>query len=137
MSELLNLHTIVSSAIGSLIAGLILLGTAPVWWKWLHLENTAELKEKLKSILFFVVLIGILILLMMLSSYFEARSIPQYYSELSNEEAKMAIAECELQSIEATSTINSRYDRNSARVRIRSTCLLSKGFEWNPPEDAE
>ena len=48
----LDAQTILNSAIGSLIVGILLASTAPTWWKW------AEKIEGIKTIVTVLVLLG-------------------------------------------------------------------------------
>lgn len=50
MVEWLNPSTIASSVVGSIIAGVLLLTAAPIWWKWVKIADTAKFGEKVKTI---------------------------------------------------------------------------------------
>ena len=137
MFEWLNLSAIGNSIVGSLIVGLLFLSTSPIWWKWVKPENTTKLKDTLSKILFLCVLLGVLLLLGVFQWYIDEKSIPRYHPTLSSEEASLVLNECEMQSITATSDIQSSASRTTARQEYRKNCLLSKGFKWTIPENAK
>lgn len=137
MPEWLDLSTILNSALGSIIVGLLFLSSAPVWWTWLKLGDTTKLRKKVQSLTVFAVLLGVLVPSGAVLDYFERTSIPPHHPTLTDKEAALAFSECEMKSVEATSVIISRSDRTAARHGYRAACLLSKGFEWAPREEEE
>ena len=125
-----ELSEIIASVIGSSIVGVVLLGSAPFWWKrWVKFCETSEIWNKIIGLAtgasFLLVLAGLSLLL----DHFERRSIPRYHN-LTEKEAAAAAYECETKSVTATSSILSRSERNAARRRIRVACLIGKGFTW-------
>ena len=131
MLDWFNLSTMLNSVIGSLIAGLLLLTTAPVWWwKWFKPGDTTKFR---KGLLSFAGVLGFLILLV----YLERSSIPPHHPTLSDKEAEAAFAECAMKSIEATAAIRGSGSRLAAQRRHEKACLIDKGFEWNPRGDTE
>ena len=133
MLDWFDLSTMLSSVLGSFIAGLLLLTAMPVWWKWLKPGDTTKLRKTIGAIFFCAVVLGLLIL----SGYLGRNSIPLHHPTLSDKEAASAFFECEMKSIDITSAIQRRSSREAAKRRYRSACLIGKGFEWNPRRDTE
>lgn len=125
----LDPQTILNSAIGSLIVGILLASTAPTWWKW------AEKIEGIKTIVTVLVLLGILVALSALKGWIGTRSIPPYHPTFTNAEAHAALAECEIKAAEAAAGYHRRSSQTAAMRRIRAACLVGKGFRWEPLDD--
>ena len=126
---MIDLTAIVSSVIGSLIVGILLVTSAPLWWrKWV--SNVTKLKKALGVVAFIVVILGGIALAILGLDYIETKSIPPNHPGLTNEEVQLARAECEMKSIEASADILSRSERSWARQRYRAACLIEKGFRW-------
>ncbi|MYH34879.1 MAG: hypothetical protein F4133_13885 [Gammaproteobacteria bacterium] len=130
MVEWLNPSTIASSVLGSIIAGVLLLTAAPIWWKWVKIADTARFGEVVKTIIVVAVMVGALYGVFALLDYFERSSIPQHHPTLTEEEAEKAFMECEMESIKATAEITPLSERSAARQRYRAACLVNKGFDW-------
>lgn len=131
MSNLLDFSTIASSAIGSLIAGLLFLSSAPLWLKWIKSRDTTKLKGAVKGVLVFSLIGAILVLCIWALDHMEKVRTPSYHPTLPDGEAAEAFLECDMESIEATASIISRSERNSSRIRHRANCLLIKGFKFD------
>lgn len=127
MTDWIDPSAIASSVIGSLIAGVLFLSTAPVWWKWVNLEGVAKIG---RTILPVAVLLGLVILPGFVLNYLERSSIPRSHPTLTEEEAEAAFLACEKESITATAQVTPSSDRSVARQRYRAACLIEKGFEW-------
>lgn len=126
---MIDFTAIVSSVIGSLIVGILLVTSAPLWWKkWV--SNVTKLKKALGGVAFFVFIIGGITLAILGLEYVETKSIPPHHPGLTNEEVQLAHAECEMKSIEASADIISRSERSWARQRYRAACLIERGFRW-------
>lgn len=132
-----ELSEILASVIGSSIVGVVLLGSAPLWWKrWVTFRETAEIWKKIKGLAAGAFLLLIIVGLSLLLDYFERSSIPRYHN-LTAKEPAVAFSECETESITVTSSILSRSERNASRRRIRAACLIGKGFTWEPRIESE
>ncbi|MDE0360592.1 MAG: hypothetical protein OXI74_05430 [Rhodospirillaceae bacterium] len=81
---MIDLPSILNSAFGSLLAGIVLLSSAPLWWKWLKRVEASSLKKKLEPAAIVGGLLGLLLLLGSLLSYQEQSSIPRYHPDLSD-----------------------------------------------------
>ena len=138
MTEWLNVSVLLSSALGSLVAGLILLTTTPFWWKWAKKwANTEAASRRIKAWLPFLAFAIILAALFFGMNYFERSveksNIPPFHPSLTEEEAAAARSECKMRAIEATATLDI-YGRHRAAAQYYGACLESKGFEWNEPQ---
>ena len=142
MSDWLDLSTVVSTAIGTFIAGLLLLRSAPLWWrKWIKPGDTPKVREAVRTFAGIAVLIGsfvgIFVVVTAVTSYVESASTPRYHPTLTEDEATLAFSECEMQSVKATSDILQKSSRSVARSRYRKACLISKGFRLVLPDSRE
>ena len=134
MTEWLNPSVLISSAIGSLFAGLVLLTTKPFWWKcWWKWVNTEAVSKGIKAWLPLMAVLLLFFSPVFYINYVEKSNIPPFHPSLTEEEAAAARAECRMESIKATAALN-MYEREHTRVRYYGACLESKGFEWNEPQ---
>ena len=136
MFEWFDFPTFMNSVIGSLFVGLVLVSAAPLWMKCLKPLGVVNFKKVLGVMVFPGILIGFVVLSATFLGYSERSRTPSYHPDLSDEEAARVYAECEMESIEATSAIGSRSSRDYQRVNYRGACLIKKGFKWEL-EDAE
>ncbi len=130
MTEWLNASVLLSSALGSLIAGLILLTTTPFWWKWV---NTEAVSRGIKAWWPLMAVVICLVALVSYMNYVERSNIPLFHPSLTDEEAAAARSECKMKAIEATAAMDI-YQRDRAAAQYYGACLASKGFEWNEPQ---
>ena len=130
MTEWLNASVLISSALGSLIAGVLLLTAKPVWWKWVNTEAVSMgIKAWLPLIVFFLLLFAIGSCI----NYVERSKPSPFHPSLTKEEAAAARSECRMKAIEATAAMDI-YQRDRATRQYYDACLASKGFEWNEPQ---
>lgn len=134
MSGWLDWSTVVSTALGTVIAGALLLTSAPLWWrKWLDSVEAAKIKEAAKTLAVFGFLLALWLGASLLSAYFD--SAPRHHPTLTEKEKRMAFSECEMESVKATSDISRR--RDYAQIKYRNACLISKGFRHTSGSDRE
>ena len=126
---MIDTTAILNSAIGSLAAGLLLVGSAPIWWRW-WISHTGMLKRIVAWITLIGVPVGIVFGASWLLAYSESTRTPHLHPGLTVEEATRAISTCEMKSIETTTNIISQSSRHTARVRYKAACLIEKGFRW-------
>ena len=127
MTDWIDLSTVASSVIGSLIAGVLLVSTVPFWWKWVKPDSAVRIGKKIFA---FAVLLALVIGPPLILEYQERSSIPRFHPTLTEEEAKSAFLACEKESITATAQVTPPSDRSVARQKYRAACLIEKGFEW-------
>ena len=131
---MIDLPTIVSSALGTAVVGILLLTSAPLWWRWLKRVELAGLRKNLIPMAVFAVLIGILAVMIEVDGCMETESIPSYHPTFTEEEIGKAFSECQMKSIEVTSEIKGRSSRTVARRNYRRACLWEKGFRFSPAD---
>ena len=129
MTEWLNTSVLVSSVLGSLVAGGLLLTAKPFWWKWV---NNEAVSKGIKAWFPFAVLLFLLIGSVSYLNYINRSHIPPFHPSLTEEEAAAARSECMMKALEATAAIDI-YGRDRAAAQYYGACLASKGFEWNNP----
>ena len=133
MAEWLNASVLASSAVGSLIAGVLLISAKPIWWKWVNTEAVRTgIKSWLPFMLAFILFVGGIFGIASYMYYVERTNIPPSHPTLTEKQAAAARAECKMKAIEATATLD-MYQRDIAEARYYGACLASKGFEWNEP----
>ena len=130
MFEWFDFSAVMNSIIGSLFVGALLLSAAPIWIKWLQPRDFSTFRKIAEVMAIPTILIGLLLLSVTILGYLERSSIPSYHPDFSDEEAARAYAECEMESIEATSEIRSEISRDHQRMNYRAACLIRKGFKW-------
>ena len=136
--RVIDFSTFLSSAFGSLLAGVFLLTSAPLWWKWWSRirDNTSmEPPKWLVSLALVGIPLVIALFLIGLSAELEVSlekgAIPPHHPGLTEEKAALAIAECDMKSVAVTAGIRRESSRDKARRKYKSACLLEKGFRWS------
>ena len=124
MTEWLNTSVLVSSVLGSLVAGGLLLTAKPLWWNWVTNEAVSK---GIKAWFPFAVLLFLLIGSASYLNYVNRSHIPPFHPSLTEEEAAAARSECMMKALEATAAIDI-YGRDRASSSILRRLLGKQGI---------
>ena len=136
-----DMSSVVNSMIGSLIIGLLFLGTSPFWWKILRKLCTYK---KIRTVVPVVTIVAVIALVMGLSLAFAPakESYKLVNPSMTEEKISEVALECEMKAMEVTSqmgglTRRARDERSYTFHRYRNMCLSQNGIELVPVNEKE
>ena len=129
-----------SSFLGSLLAGFLLISSAPFWWN--HIRSLIDKnKYSIRKFFPFVIILLLIFIVILFSFLYDSpRLISVPPNDLSDEEIRRTEIECELEAVSVypiyTTTFRRRiYEQASEREKYRRRCLEREGFTWKIDDD--
>ena len=128
-----EIDEIVNSFIASFAAGILLVTSAPIWWKWV--ERITRRMDGFRQFVPVLVVSIVLVCLLALSEYLDPRKGGQLINPaMTDEEFSKRLGDCEMRALEAvkymgTGTNSQRRERRIALYDFKKACLSQQGIK--------